>query len=69
MRRTVEDELHELKGVFPGLTRKDFYRLENDNVCVKVIYKTTGKYACGTFVVLMEFPHNYPSAPPHAWIT
>ena len=33
MDRTVEYELHELKGVFPGLTRNDFYRLDNGNIC------------------------------------
>jgi ubiquitin-protein ligase len=69
IRRTVEDELHELRGVFPTLSRKDFYRLDNGNICVKVKYKTTGPYSLGTFNVLIEFPHNYPSAPPHAWIT
>lgn len=69
MFRTVKKELHELKGVFPDLTRDDFYRLENENICVQVKYATTGKYALGSFDVLIEFPHNYPSAPPHAWIT
>ena len=67
--RTVEQELHELQGVFPSLSRKDFYRLENGNICVRVKYVTTGPYACGIFHVLIEFPHNYPSAPPHAWVT
>jgi len=67
--RTVEQELHELQGVFPGLTRDDFYRLENGTTCVKVKYVTTGSFACGTFHVLIEFPHNYPTAPPRAWIT
>lgn len=67
--RTVEQELHELQGVFPALSRKDFYRLENGNICVRVKFATTGLYACGTFHVLIEFPHHYPTAPPHAWIT
>ncbi|PWI47377.1 hypothetical protein CEE45_11790 [Candidatus Heimdallarchaeota archaeon B3_Heim] len=68
MNRTVENELHELKGVFPGLTRKDFYYLNNGNIAVQVKYSTTGQYAHGTFTVLIEFPHNYPNAPPRAWI-
>ena len=67
--RTVEKELHELQGVFPSLSNKDFYRLENGNICVRVKYVTTGTYACGMFYVLIEFPHNYPTAPPHAWVT
>ena len=67
--RTVEQELHELQGVFPGLTRDEFYRLENGNICVKVKYITTGRFACGTFHVIIEFPHNYPTAPPRAWVT
>ncbi len=67
--RTVEQELHELKGVFPGLTRNDFYRLENGNICANVKFVTTGEFACGTFTVLIEFPQNYPTAPPRAWVT
>jgi len=68
MQRTVEKELHELKGVFPSITRDDFYRLTNGNIGVLVKYLTTGPYARGTFHVLIEFPHNYPNAPPHAWV-
>ena len=67
--RTVEKELHELQGVFPSLTKKDFFYLENGNICVRVKYVTAGPYSCGTFAVLIEFPHNYPTAPPHAWVT
>ncbi len=68
LRRTVENELHELRGVFPGLTRKAFYYLDNGNIAVQVKYSTTGQYAHGTFTVLIEFPHNYPNSPPRAWI-
>jgi ubiquitin-protein ligase len=66
--RTVEQELHELQGVFPSLTRDDFFYLENGNICVQVKYVTTGPYACGRFHVLIEFPHTYPTAPPRAWV-
>ena len=69
MRRTVDFELHQLKGVFTGLNRKDFYELENGNICVKVQYETTGEYALGTFKVIIEFPFNYPHHYPHAWVT
>lgn len=68
MRRTVERELHELKGVFPKLSRKDFYRLDNGNICVQVKFATTGPYSLGVFDVLIEFPHSYPNSPPRAWI-
>ena len=68
MRRTLEKELHELKGVFPKLTRKDFYRLDNGNICVQVKFATTGPYTLGFFDVLIEFLHSYPNIPPRAWV-
>lgn len=68
LQRTVNSELHELMGVFPALTRDDFFYLDNGNIGVKVIYDTTGKYSLGKIHVIIEFPQNYPSAPPHVWI-
>ena len=57
MNRTVENELHELKGVFPGLTRKDFYYLNNGNIAVQVKYSTTGQYAHGTITLMLHHVH------------
>jgi hypothetical protein len=57
-----------LKKLFPDLRKADFSVLENGNKCVQVSFLTTGKYACGKFDVLIEFPYNYPVGTPLAWI-
>ncbi|MFX0052764.1 MAG: hypothetical protein ACFE8U_15910 [Candidatus Hermodarchaeota archaeon] len=64
----IDRELGNLKKVFPDLRRKDFHILKNGNYCVQVSYITKGKYACGKFDILIEFPYNYPVGAPHAWI-
>ncbi len=68
MKRTVNYELRQLQGVFPDITMADFFELENGNTCVLVAYRTTGRYACGRFKVLIEFPYNYPNSAPFAWV-
>ncbi len=69
MRKLIERERPKLQKIFPDISRKDFRILENGNSCVQVSYLTSGKYACGKFDVLIEFPYNYPVGAPRAWIT
>ncbi|MHA2226879.1 MAG: hypothetical protein ACXAC8_16820 [Candidatus Hodarchaeales archaeon] len=64
----IDREIGNLKRVFPDLSRKDFSTLKNGNYCVQVSYITTGKFACGLFEVLIEFPYNYPVGAPLAWV-
>ncbi len=64
----IDRELAKIKQIFPEIRRKDFRTLPNGNKCVQVSYVTFGKYACGVFDVLIEFPYNYPVGAPHAWI-
>ncbi|MHA1971909.1 MAG: hypothetical protein ACTSW1_02880 [Candidatus Hodarchaeales archaeon] len=69
MRQTIpERELEPLKRLFPTLTKKNFKKLQNGNYCVEVSFITTGKYACGYFDVLIEYPYNYPMSAPKVWV-
>lgn len=61
-------ESRNLQQMFPDLKRRDFRRLKNGNWCVNVRFATKGKFACGVFDVLLEFPASYPSVPPMAWV-
>ena len=63
----IGEAAHELRGVFPDLSRSDFYYLDNGNVGVEVTYATEG-YANDDFNVLIEYHGGYPDAPPNAWI-
>lgn len=63
-----ERELSPLKKIFPDLRRKDFRKLPNGNYCVQIGFITTGKYACGYFDVLLEYPFNYPVGAIKAWV-
>lgn len=65
----VDDELHELQGHFPDLTRGDFYKLDTGNIGVVIEVTTSGEYDMGTFEVILEFTPSYPDQPPNAWIT
>ncbi|PWI47378.1 hypothetical protein CEE45_11795 [Candidatus Heimdallarchaeota archaeon B3_Heim] len=64
----VDRELEKLKKIFPDLQRKDFLQLKNKNKCVQLSFITTGKYACGHFDILIEFPYNYPVGSPKVWV-
>ena len=66
--KLVDREIVKLKKLFPDIRKNDFSVLENGNKCVQVSFLTTGKYACGKFDVLIEFPYNYPVGTPLAWI-
>ena len=66
--KLIDREMVKLRQLFPELGKRDFFILENGNKCVQVRFITTGKFACGQFDVLMEFPYNYPVGAPRAWI-
>lgn len=61
-------ELKQLQKLFPKISERDFYRLRNGNHCLQISFITTGKYACGFFDILIEYPHNYPMSAPKVWI-
>ncbi len=65
----IDREISNLKKMFLDIQRKDFRILPNGNFCVQISYITKGKYACGTFDILIEYPYNYPVGAPRAWIT
>ena len=67
-KKLIEREKPHLQKIFPDISRRDFSTLKNGNYCVRVSYVTTGKYACGIFEVLIEYPYNYPVGAPRAWI-
>ena len=64
----VSEEVYELRGVFPDVTRSDFYELNNGNVGVLVDYSIED-HSIDRFVVLIEYIEEYPSEPPRAWIS
>lgn len=69
MRKSLpEREIPHITKLFPTIKKKDFRKLPNGNYCLQVSFNTTGKYACGFFDVLIEYPYNYPIAGPKAWI-
>lgn len=69
LRQTIpEREIDPLRRVFPNIRRKDFRKLKNGNYCVQISFITTGKFACGYFDVLIEYPYNYPISAPMAWV-
>ncbi len=61
-------ELLPLQKVFPDINENNFRKLKNGNHCIQVSFITTGKYACGMFDILIEYPHNYPISAPKVWI-
>jgi hypothetical protein len=63
-----EREIIPIQKIFPGVRKRDFRKLKNGNYSVQVSFITTGKYACGHFDVLIEYPYNYPITAPKAWI-
>ena len=63
----VNKEVRELRGVFPNLTRSDFWELENGNTGVDVKYKTDSVFE-DNFDILIEFPRSYPDSAPIAWV-
>ncbi len=69
LRRPLPDrELEPLQRFFPDVKRHDFQKLENGNFCVQISFITTGKFACGYFDVLIEYPYNYPISAPKVWV-
>ena len=61
LRQRISDrELKPLQKLFPSVKEQDFQQLANGNYCVQISFITTGKYACGYFDVLIEYPYNYP---------
>lgn len=68
MKRTIDEELFQLRGVFPSLNSSDFKELPNGNICIELSYQTRGQFAKGKFDVLIEFLPSYPSNEPIAWI-
>ena len=63
----IDEEVHELRGVFPDISRSDFYRLNNDSIGAEVTYETED-YFTDDFDVLIEFDYGYPDSAPNAWI-
>ena len=63
----IKQEINELRGVFPNVSRSDFYDLDNGNVGVILNYQTDN-HQVGDFQVLMEFPPGYRNMPPKVWI-
>lgn len=59
-------EVEELRGVFPEVSKSDFYELDNGNVGA-VVYYTPNDPACPEFEVLIEYPRGYPNDAPKAW--
>lgn len=64
----ISEEVYELRGVFPHITRRDFYELDNGNTGVVVEYDTSGEFSRGTFEVLIEYTEGYPDTKPNAWV-
>jgi len=69
LEKLIDREIGNLKKIFPDIRKKNFIILQNKNYGVEVSYLTSGKYACGLFYVMIEFPYNYPVGSPKAWIT
>ena len=63
--RTIEHELHELRGVFPNISLEDFEIRDNGNIAVTVYYETKDH---GTFKIRIEFMHDYPYSTPFAYV-
>ncbi len=63
----ISEEITELRGVIPNVSRSDFYELNNGNVGVIVYYKPT-EYQFDTFEILIEYTPGYPDRPPNAWV-
>jgi hypothetical protein len=63
----VYEEVHELQGVFPEVTRSDFWELDNGNIGVTVTYETKSIFE-DDFDVLIEFTSSYPDSAPNAWV-
>lgn len=68
MHRSIDKELHEIKGVFPDVYRSDFKELSNGNVCVEISFYTKGRYGNGKFDVLIEYTSRYPNIGPNVWV-
>lgn len=64
----VDNEVTELRGHFPNVSRRDFYELDNGNIGVVLQISTDGQYSLGTFEVILEFPPGYPDVQPNAWV-
>lgn len=62
----IGKEVTELRGVFPDISRSDFYELDNGNVGVQVSYDPIQYQE--TFDILLEYTPSYPDMPPKAWI-
>lgn len=63
----ISNELYELRGVFPDLSRSDFYHMANGNIGVKVTYETEDFFT-DDFDVLIEYHDGYPDSEPNAWV-
>lgn len=62
----IGKEVTELQGVFPNISRSDFYQLDNGNEGVAVSYDPVQYQE--TFEVLIEYTPSYPDMPPKAWV-
>lgn len=63
----VDEEITELRGVIPNVSRSDFYELDNGNIGTIIYYDPT-EYQFDTFEVLIEYTPGYPDQPPNAWV-
>ena len=62
----IDHEIEQIRGVIPGVTKEDFYELDNENIGVIVYFETDS--GCPEFEVLIEYTPGYPDKPPNAWV-
>lgn len=62
----IEHEVEQIRGIIRGVTRRDFYELDNGNIGVIVYFDPRGEHP--EFEVLIEYPPSYPNKPPNAWV-
>lgn len=64
----IDKEVHELKGVFPQISKSDFYHLDNGNIGAEVSF-IPSDCTIDEFEVLIEYTPKYPTYPPRMWVT
>lgn len=64
----IDEEIRELRGHFPDISRDDFYNLDTGNIGAVAQITTQGQYSLGTFEIILEFTPAYPEEPPNIWV-
>jgi hypothetical protein len=63
--RTIEFETEQLQGVFPNVNQDDFFKLQNGNKAIQLIFDAKVRSYINKFEVLIEFLYDYPNSPPN----